>query len=421
MTTEITTLGNGVRVVTDHMEHMETVSLGVWVGAGARHETDNEHGISHFLEHMAFKGTATRSAEDIAIEIEEVGGDLNAATSLEQTAYFSRVLKNDDEVALRLFADILLNSAFRPDDVERERDVILQEIAASRDSPEDLAYDLLQDAAFPRQSLGRPILGTRDSVSRFSSNDFRTFRNRWYGPQNLVFSAAGAITHDPFVRHVEALFGGLTRDTVGPENPALYEGGERSSDKPFEQSHLLLGFAGPSYRSDAFYAVQVFSNLFGGGMSSRLFQEVRERRGLCYAIYSSAWGLKDTGMFAVHAATGADMMGELIDVVSSECVRFADLGPAPAELNRAKAQLKAGLLMSLESSSARAEQMSRQMMAHGRIVPPQELIAKVEAVTSEDVRQLASEMFATEPCAVVVGAGPKSIDHARAAAQLVAV
>jgi predicted Zn-dependent peptidase len=420
MTIEITTLPNGLRVITHAMPHLETVSLGVWVGVGARFETARQNGISHFLEHMAFKGTLTRSAQAIAEEIEGVGGELNAATSLETTAYFARVLKGDERVALGLIADILQNSSFSEVEVEREREVILQEIAGIADSPDEIAYDLLQDAAFPDQPVGRAIIGTPASVKRFASRDLRAFLAAHYGPAGMVFAAAGAVEHEPFVRHVEALFGGLSGGSDAVAESARYAGGARASDRRFEQTHFLLGFEGPHYYDESFYTAQVFSGLLGGGMSSRLFQEVRERRGLCYSIYSSAWGLRDAGLFAIHAATGQQMMAQLIDVVGAELRSIATGGPTAEELARAKAQLKAGLMMSLESSSARAEQMARQVMIHGRPLTSDELISQVESVTVAGIRDFAAALISRPASVAVVGAGRASRDYADRAARSIA-
>jgi predicted Zn-dependent peptidase len=271
-----------------------------------------------------------------------------------------------------------------------------------------VAYELVHEAAWPGQAIGRTILGTPDNVRRFSAGDLRRFLGAHYKPANMVLAAAGAVNHEAFLRHAEALFGGLSKGGVGAEQGARYEGGTRWHPKRFEQSHLMLAFEGPSYRDHEFFAAQVFSGLFGGGMSSRLFQEVREKRGLCYAIYSSAWGLKDTGMFAVHAATGTEMMAELIEVVGIELERMGDKGPAAAEVARSKAQLKAGLLMSLESSTARAEQMARQLLSFGRLLPADELVQKVDAVTEERVRDLARGLAAIRPAVAVVGAGKRS-------------
>jgi predicted Zn-dependent peptidase len=419
MTPEITTLNNGLRVVSHQMPQLETVSLGVWVGAGARHESEAQNGISHLLEHMAFKGTQRRSARAIAEEIEEVGGELNAATSLETTAYFSRVLKGDEGVALDILADILQHSSYAEAELEREREVILQEIAGIKDSPDELAYELIQDAAFTNQPVGRPVIGTPSSVAGFGAAQLRAFLGRQYVAQRMVLSAAGAVVHEEFARHAEALFGGLNGGAGQDGLPAQYVGGLRSSAKPFEQSHLVLGFRGPSYREPDYLTAQVLSGIVGGGMSSRLFQEVRENRGLCYAIYSSAWGLSDGGMFAVHAATGAELMGKLIEVVVQEIEKAADTMPEPGEVARAKAQLKAGLLMSLESSAARAEQMARQLLAYERLVPPKELIERVDAVTGEGIRACAESMVRFAPPSVaVVGAGQRSEEWAGMAGHL---
>ena len=422
MTTEMTRLANGMRVVTHHMSHVETVSLGVWVAAGARHEAVGQHGISHLLEHMAFKGTKRRTASDIAEEIEAVGGELNAATSLETTAYYARVLKGDVGLALDILADILQIPRYAEDELEREREVILQEIAATRDSPDELAYELLQEAAYPEQPVGRPILGTTASVKSFSADDLRAFLGQHYVAGRMVLSAAGNLDHGSIVRHAEALFGSMNGGSEGRFEAARYVGGTRASPKPFEQSHLVMGFVGPSYRNVDYYTAQVFSGLFGGGMSSRLFQEVRERRGLCYAIYSSVWSLADTGLFGIHAATGQDAMGKLIEVVGEQLARAAGDKPGESELARAKAQLKAGLLMGLESSGARAEQMARQLLLFNRLVETAELVERVEGVSAEATQAFAQGLLTEAAASVaVVGAGRNGESYATMAGQLAGV
>lgn len=420
MTTHITTLKNGLRIVSHRMDHLETVSLGLWVAAGARHETEAQHGISHLLEHMAFKGTATRTAQRIAEEIEEVGGDLNAATGLDTTAYYARVLKGDDGVALEILADILLNSSFNDADLDREREVILQEIAGAQDSPDDIVFDLNHASAFPNQPVGRPILGTRKSVTAMTSGDLRSYLAERYHPNAMVVSAAGAIDHEKLVRHVEALFGGLAPGRAGGEVRAQYVGGVSAYDKPFEQSHVVIGLPSAAYGDHDFYAGQVFAGLFGGGMSSRLFQEIRERRGLCYSIYATVWGLKDAGMLAVHAATGPEMVDELARVVAAQLRALGDEGATPAEMQRSKAQMKAGLLMALESSSVRAEQMARNLLTHDRLVPAEELVQLVDDVTADDVRAFASKLATQAPTVTVVGSGRKSLTQAKSAAKLFA-
>lgn len=418
MSTAVTVLSNGIRVASDRIEHLETVSLGVWVAAGARHERDDQHGLSHLLEHMAFKGTASRSARRIAEEIEEVGGELNAATGLDSTAYFARVLMGDEGVALSLLADILLNSSFTADDLAKERDVILQEIAGASDSPDDVAFELLHATGYPGQAIGRPILGTPKSVSGFNAQHLRQYLTEHYQPGGLIVAAAGAIDHEKLVRHVEALFGGLTPANRGEEIRARYVGGAAWSKKPFEQSHIVIGVPSPSFTDPAYYAAQVFSGLFGGGMSSRLFQEIREDRGLCYSIYSSVWGLRDAGMLAIHAATAPDMVDALSMLAAQEFRAIADAGPTESELNRSKAQIKAGLLMALESTSVRAEQMARHLLAHDRLVEMTELVDNVSAVTRDNIRDLAALMLTSPATVAVVGSGRKSEAQAgRAAAQ----
>lgn len=417
MSIEISRLSNGLRIVSHAMPQLETTSLGIWVGAGARDETEAQNGISHLLEHMAFKGTAARSARAIAEEIESVGGELNASTGPEATAYFARVLKGDEGVALGLIADILLNAQITAASLKREKDVILQEIAGTLDSPEEIAFDLLHEAAYPNQAAGRSILGTPASLGAIRPQHIKAFSKLHYSPDNMVLAAAGGVTHSSVVRHAEALFGGLTASKRPDGEAAVYQGGTRAFAKPFEQCHLIIGFESPSYLDPTFYAAQVASGILGGGLSSRLFQEVREKRGLCYSVESSAWGMKDTGMFVIHAATGAGTMTKLIDVTTAEVKRLGDKGPSKQELDRAKALMKSGLLMSLESSSARAEQMARQLLTFDRLFSTTELVDHVDAVTAKDVKLFAGQVTTGQASTVVVGAGTRSKTHAHYAAE----
>lgn len=415
MTIECTTLDNGLRVVSHTMPHLGTVSLGMWVGVGARDEPERLNGICHLLEHMAFKGTKRRTARTIAEEIEMVGGDLNAATSPEMTAYYVRVLKTDVELALDILSDILQNSQFEPDELALEKEVVLQEIAGIQDMPDELAYDLIHEVAFPDQGLGRPVIGTPGTVRALGADELRNYLNNEYSAPRMVLSAAGAIEHNHLVRLAGALFGRLCSHHAPLGETARFVGGTRASAKEFEQTHLLVGFASPAVGDDEFYAAQVFSGLIGGGMSSRLFQKAREERGLCYSIYASAWGLKDCGMFNIHAATGTEMMGELSEVVAGEIADCAQGGVGERELARAKAQIKTGILMSLESSAARAEQMARQLLSLGRLISPDEVIARVEAQTIDTMTAFARRLTASEQVAVsVVGAGARSAGFADA-------
>ncbi len=388
MSVRLDQLSNGMRVVSQNMPHVETVSLGVWVKAGSRTEDEHEHGISHFLEHMAFKGTPTRTAREVVEGIEDKGGYLNAATSFDTTYYYARVLKEDTDTALDILADILQNPLFSSADIDRESEVILQEIAASQDSPDDVVFDLAQQAAFSNHALGRPILGTEQSVAGFDASMLRTYMDKHYTAANMVVSAAGAINHDDLLKKSGEIFSSLNRDSGVRSSKADYQGGIKQADRHFEQSHIIVAFEGLPYVHEDYYAKQVFSALFGGGMSSRLFQEAREERGLCYSIDTYSWGLADTGLFGIHSATSPEHLSELSDVIVNELKKIAQDGPDETELARSKAQLKAGLLMSLESTGSRAEQLARQVLAFGEPRTTEELIARVDGVTTDQVRNL---------------------------------
>ncbi len=409
---EVTTLENGFRVVSHAMPHLRTVSLGVWIGIGARHESDAQHGISHLLEHMAFKGTARRTAKRIAEEIEEAGGDLNASTSVETTAYYARMLAGDEPLAVDVLSDILLSSTFDADELKREQEVILHEIAASRDCPDDLVYDLFQEAAYPGQPLGRTILGTPESVQAMTSRDLEAYLAASYVPGRMVLSAAGAVDHERLVAAAAEAFGALRPGPPPQPPPTRYVGGTHATAKPFEQSHLLIGFDSPRFGTPDFYTGQVFCGLFGGGMSSRLFQEAREERGLCYAIYATSWGLSESGIFAVHAATSPELVAPLAELTAESLADIAAHGPTAAETERAKAQLKSGLLMSLESSFSRAEQMARHLLSNDRLLGADELIERVDAVTPEAIRAFAATLARTKPTVSVVGSGDDSRSQA---------
>ncbi len=382
MSVEVTRLKTGIIVLTDAMQHLETASLGVWVGRGSRDERDDEHGISHLLEHMAFKGTSRRSARQIAEEIETVGGDLNAATSVETTAYYARVLRADVPLALDVLSDILSDPAFDAEELGREQNVIVQEIGAAEDTPDDIVFDHLQATAFPGQPVGRSILGTRASVRSFDAGRLRAYLRRNYQGPDMVVAAAGAVDHGAIVADVERRFAAFDGSVAPKHDPARFGGGAHIEPRDLEQVHIALALEGVPQRDSTLYDLQVFTSVLGGGMSSRLFQEVREKRGLCYAIYSFHMPYSDTGLFGLYAGTDAEDAAELMRVVVDQLTAAAD-GIQDKEVARAKAQMKAGLLMALESSSTLAEQLARQMIAYGRPIPVEEIVAKVDAVTAE--------------------------------------
>ncbi|MGC2854889.1 M16 family metallopeptidase [Novispirillum sp. DQ9] len=402
MTVAVTTLPNGLRVLTDSMPTVETVSLGAWVDVGTRHETADINGISHLLEHMAFKGTERRSAQDIAEEIENVGGHLNAYTSREQTAYYAKVLKEDMPLAVDIVSDILQHAVFDPEELKREQAVVIQEINQAIDTPDDIVFDHFQATAYPKQALGRPVLGTPETVRGIDRDTLHGFMRGSYTAPAMVVTAAGNIDHDAFVRQVEERFTGLKGAAAPQPERAAYTGGDYREARDLEQVHVVLGFDGVPYDHPQFYSTAVLSTLLGGGMSSRLFQEIRERRGLVYSIYSFASSYTDGGLFTIYAGTGEDEVAELIPVMCDEIVRVGD-GVSEDELKRARAQLKAGILMSLESTSSRCEQLARQVLAYGRPLTTEEVVARIESVDANAVRDAVGTVLRGAPTLAVLG------------------
>lgn len=402
----LTRLPNGIMVATDAMPDIASVYMGVYVGAGARAETPEEHGIAHLLEHMAFKGTTTRSAQDIAEHIEAVGGDINAGTSMEQTAYYARVLKEDTALGVDILSDILTNSVFDPDELRREQAVIVQEIGAAQDTPDDLVFEMMQEAAFAGQPIGRSILGTPQTVCGFARDDVKGFLDRHYRGERLVVAAAGAVDHDAFVAEVGTRLGGLAPDAAPPVLPCVFTGGERRVERDLEQVNIALALPGVSSRDSDVHVAQILANIMGGGMSSRLFQEAREKRGLCYTVSSFHWAYSDTGIFGVHAACAKEDADDLVRLVIAEIRRVAtDL--TMAELAKAKAQMRAGLLMGLESSGARLERIARSLQVHGRLRGTTEMAGKIAAIELDAVRAYAAGL-AEAPQQALALIGPVS-------------
>ncbi|HEV2899940.1 MAG TPA: pitrilysin family protein [Pseudaminobacter sp.] len=403
MGVEVSRLSNGLTVATETLPSIESVALGVWVKSGARNERDDEHGMAHLLEHMAFKGTSTRSAFEIASQIENVGGEINAATSVETTSFYARVLADDAPLAIDLLADILQDSEFDPDELEREQHVILQEIGAAHDTPDDVVFDRFTETAYRHQTIGRSILGTPETVKSFTSAQLHAFMERQYGADDMVVVAAGDIKHDVFVREVEKRLGTFRSksDSVMPQY-AQYVGGDFREQRDLMDAQIVLGFEGRAYHVRDFYASQVLSMILGGGMSSRLFQEVREKRGLCYSVYAFHWGFSDTGIFGVHAATGQSDIAELVPVIISELQKSGD-EILQEELDRARAQYRAGLIMSAESPASRASQIARQMLLFGRPIGKDELMERLSALTVERLSDLSSRLFSTKPTVTAVG------------------
>ncbi len=392
----VTTLDNGLRVATDFMPHVETVSIGVWIGVGTRNESAGVNGIAHLLEHMAFKGTARRDARQIAEEIESVGGHLNAYTGRENTAYFAKIMKGDVALAVDILSDILQHSMFDNDELARERAVVLQEIGQAQDTPDDLIFDVFQSQAFPDQPLGRPVLGLPDIVATLSRDALFDYLGAHYRGGDMVLAAAGNVDHDTLVALAGEAFATLQPGANGKVDAARYAGGDYREDRDLEQVHMLLGFRGASFHDADFYDQSVLSNLLGGGMSSRLFQEVREKRGLAYAIHSFTSSFTDDGIFGVYAGTGESEAAELVPVVCGELARLADT-MTEDETARSRTQLKANLLMSLESTSMRCEQLAQHLLIFGRVISVAELTAKIDAVDAAAVTQAAGRLLTAEP------------------------
>ena len=400
---ELTTLPGGLRVASRSLAQAQSLSVGIWVNAGARDERDSEMGIAHMLEHMAFKGTKRRSARDIATEVENVGGYMNAHTSREETAYYLRLLPEYLDMGIDILADILTEPTMPDDEIERERGVIIQEIGQSQDTPDDIVFDMFASASYGDHTLGRPILGSIDSVTGFSRDNLRGFMSRHYGAGQMLVTASGAIAHDDFVRRVEQRLGHLaTAEDTNRRSPT-WRGGRHIEVRDLEQTHLVIGLPSFGARDDRRFALMVLSTLFGGGMSSRLFQEVREKRGLCYSIFSFASMYSDSGHFGVYAGTSAEQADEMLTVTAQQ---LAELATAVSvdEVNRAKAQLRASLVMARESVSGCGDALARQIMLFGAPVDDTELLNQIAAVDAEAVRNVAADLIGGgQPAVAAIG------------------
>ncbi len=412
MTIRITTLDNGLRIITDPMQTVETASVGAWVEVGARHEQRDLNGVSHLLEHMAFKGTKRRSARAIVEEIEAVGGHLNAYTSRENTAYFAKVLKDDVPLAIDLIGDILQNSTLDQEELERERAVVIQEINQANDTPDDIVFDRFQETAFPDQPMGRPILGSAERIECMPRSTVKSFLDDQYSGNRIVIAAAGNVDHDAFVAQTESIFTQLSPHNPHGMEPVTYRGGDYREERDLEQLHLVMGFDGIAHNDPDYYPLAVLSTLLGGGMSSRLFQEAREKRGLVYSIYTFASSYEDGGLLGIYAGTGGDDIGDLVPVICDE-VKNVRESVQEDEVMRARAQLKSSTLMALESTSARCEQAARQLQIYDRAIPNSEVIEKIDAVDTKAVMRAASRLFASLPTIAAIGPTHNLADYDR--------
>ncbi|PCJ02774.1 MAG: peptidase M16 [Alphaproteobacteria bacterium] len=399
---KITKLSNGLRVVTDNVASVESVAVGVWIGVGTRDEDLIHNGTAHMVEHMLFKGTKTRNALEIAKVIENVGGHINAYTSRELTSYHIHLLKDDLPLAVDVLSDIVQHSTMPEDEIERERNVILQEIGMCHDTPDDIIFDNYFETAYPKQSFGAPILGTNQIIEGMSRETLMDFTKQLYTPSNMVICASGNIDHDRFIQKIEEKFNALPDDTEQMKTPTNYHGGEHRESRDLEQSHVILGFNGVSRVSDDYYAAQTLATLMGGGMSSRLFQEVREKRGLVYSIYSFHSAHSDGGQFGIYAGTGPDKLPELIPVICDE-VKKIGTTITSAELSRAKAQLRSSILIARESMMSRADQNAKAILLRGSIRSPEDIIERIDAVNIKALKKVAGQIFSSAPTLAALG------------------
>lgn len=400
---EIITLQNGLRVAADEMKDVETVSVAVFVNTGSRNETPEINGISHFLEHMAFKGTKTRTARQIAEEFEGIGGRINAYTSKDKTVYYVKVLKKHAEFAVEFLADILQNSTFDKVELEKERGVILQEIAMTNDTPDDIIFDYFQETAYADQALGRSILGPVKNIKKFNSQDFVNYIGKQYNYSNMTVVAAGAIKEKDLVKYAQKYFTSLGSSKVKSVEKAKYNGGDFRKEKKLEQINLVMGFNGVSFMHKDYYTSQILAMVLGGGMSSRLFQEVRENRGLAYSIYAFNYTHFDSGIFGIYAGTTPEKTNELLKATCKETLKICEK-ITDKELQRVRTQFEASLLMSKESTNSRSQRLGSDILAHGKLISDKEILDKVLSVKKSDVTKMAEKIFSnSKPTFAAIG------------------
>ncbi len=403
-TIRVTTLDNGMQVITDAMPDAHSVTIGFWVDAGSRDETPAEAGASHFLEHLLFKGTETRSAHSIAEDIEAVGGDMNAFTTKEYTAFYTRLIDEDLELGLDILSEIMWEPAFRPDEIDAERQVILEEINMHEDEPSDLVHELLHEALYPGHPLGREVLGERSTITAMTRDQIAGYFTTRYKPPSIVVAASGNLDHDSVVNGIERRFTGRTGSAPARERPAL------APVRPLivqhrttEQAHLVVGMRAMDRHDDDRFAFSILNQILGGGMSSRLFQEIREKRGLVYSVFSYRAAYLESGALAVYAGTAPGRAHEVLALIDDELEKLATGPVTDRELAVAKGHIKGSLALSLEDSAGRMNRIGRGQLIHGSVLTFEETVARTEAVTHEDLRRVADRIMGEERVLAVVG------------------
>ena len=398
-------LPNGVRLISEKLDTVRTASVGIWVGNGSRYEPAALNGISHFIEHMIFKGTEKRSAQHIAIAIDALGGQANAFTDKECTCYYMKVLDKRLKTGISILADMFMNSRFAQEDIDLERGVVLEEIDMYEDSPEDVAIDKLFEKCYDGSALGRPILGTAETLQTINSEAMHDYMHRYYRPADTVVAVSGHFTEDD-LDYIAELFSHMEGDGRNQITPAVYQPSLMLREKDIEQNHLCLSFPGVSLLSEERFAMNLLSSILGGGMSSRLFQGVREQNGLCYSIYTFTTPHLDTGLLSIYTGLGAETEHKALELIVRELHRFCENGPTPDELSRCREQVKTTLLMGLESTGTRMMTIGRSELLRGQVAAVEQVLASYDKVTADDLLQLARRVFDFEQVSLAVVGQP---------------
>ena len=404
MNSKITKLKNNLRIITSTRPEAETVSVGVWLKTGSAYEKKEANGISHFLEHMVFQGTKNRTALEISEAIENKGGSMNAYTAREFTSFYAKMLKDDLELAVDVLSDLITKATFPKKNLNKEKEVVIQEIKQAVDTPDDIIFDYMQEKAFPNQSIGRSILGPIENVKSFDKKSLDSYISTNYAGENMVICAVGNFDEKKFIKMVEKRLSGIQPKVKFKPEKQKYIGGFYAEKRPIKQAHIALSFEGVNYHDNKYYPSTLLSSILGGGMSSRLFQEIRDKRGLAYTVYSFNNIHTQSGMLGIYAGTGKGQVKDLMPVIYQEINKIRNEKVTPQELERAKTQLKAGMLMSFESSSSTAEIFARQTLIYDRVLPIKEMVELIESVTFDDIQDIAQLVFSSNPNYIIMGA-----------------
>ncbi|MFJ8234302.1 M16 family metallopeptidase [Ureibacillus sp. NPDC094379] len=401
------TCQNGVRIVSEQMSHVRSLSIGIWVNAGSRFELPEENGITHFIEHMLFKGTKTRTARQIAEEFDRIGGEVNAFTSKENTCYYAKVLDHHGELAINILADMFFNSVFSETELDKERQVVLEEILMSEDAPDDDVHERLWGVMYPKDALGLPILGTSKTLNTFTADTIRNYMAKHYTPENVVISVAGNITND-LLLHIENLFSRFEQSPEAVKTVLTYPEftpGRYVKSRDIEQSHLAISYPAINVMDPDVYSLVALNNILGGNMSSRLFQEVREERGLAYTIYSYHTCFSDVGALTIYGSTNNQQLKQLEATIDETILAFRKEGVLDTELANGKEQLKGSLVLGLEGTSARMSRNGRNELIHGRHKTLDEIITEIDAVSKDKVNDFIEQFLGSKPAIAIIGQG----------------